>query len=75
MNKPYGNFLKSFIGKKSNYPIDVYYDEVNDILEYWSSPNGIYTKIFSNGDNSYAMIEDCKQEEPKIYKEIEDSYA
>lgn len=75
MNKPYGNFLKSFIGKKSGYPIDVYYDEVNDILEYWAEPNGIYTKVFSNGTNSYSIIEDCKKEEPKIYKDIENSYA
>lgn len=75
MKKPYGRFLKTFIGNKSKYPIDVYYDEYNDLLEYWSSPNGVYTCIFSNGSNSYSVIEDCKREESKIYKEIENSHG
>ena len=68
--KPIGKLVKSFIGTKSGYPIDVYYDETVDGLDYWSSVNNIYQRIFNNCLNSYSVIDDCRDVEDSIYKEI-----
>lgn len=57
--KPIGIYVKSITGKKSKYPIDIYFDDRTYSFDFWSSPNGVYTRIYNTilfGEN---IIKDC----------------
>lgn len=59
MNKPIGKYIKTIIGKKSKYPIDIYFDEDTYTFDFWSEPNGIYTRIYNSVLYGENIVKDC----------------
>lgn len=68
MTKTNGKYIRTFIGKKTGYPIDVYYDDDVNGYFFYSSPCGVYQEIYNNVILSKSLIDDCENE-IKILKE------
>lgn len=59
---PNGEYIKTFIGEKTKYPIDVYYDDVGGGYFFYGEPAGIYQEIYNNVILSKPLIDDCETE-------------
>lgn len=67
---PKGKYIKTFEGKNSGYPIDVYYDDTVNGFYFYSSPTGIYQEIYNNIILSKPLIDDCDNELNNLYSQL-----